>query len=214
MSQPEKKSEGEVGKEAPAHQQKKAQPSHQPATQPQQKSAGKGEEEGDIDALEKKLSSLSESMLRLQAEFDNYKKRTEKEKAQAAGMAEARLMLRFIPVYEELRMAEAEAGKIESEPLRRGILLVLSKLRAAFEKEGLQEMKLEGEKFDPFRHEAAMHEESDLPEGTIVRAIRRGYLFRGEVLQHAIVSVSAGKKKDERKQEEAGKSAEDASSQS
>ena len=76
---------------------------------------------------------------------------------------------------------------------------MLSKLRAAFGKEGLSEMKLEGEKFDPFRHETAMREDSDAPEGTIVRVIQKGYLFRGEMLRHAMVSVSSGKKPDGKK---------------
>ncbi len=144
------------------------------------------------------LSALSDQMLRLQAEFDNYKKRTAKEKEQLAHNAEGKLMLRMLPVYEEIRMAEAEAGKLSDEAVKKGILLVLGKLQGSFEKEGLQEMKLEGEKSDPFRHETAMREDSDAPEGTIVRAIQKGYLFRGEVLRHAIVSVSSGKKPEEK----------------
>ncbi|VVC00103.1 Protein GrpE [uncultured archaeon] len=148
-----------------------------------------------------KLASLTDSMLRLQAEFDNYKKRTAKEKEQLTHQSEAKLMLKFIPVYEELGMAEKEAQKIQDEPLKKGILLVLSKLRSSFEKEGLAEMKLEGEKFDPFRHEAAMHEPSDLPEGAIARVIKKGYTFRGEILRHAIVSVSSGKKEEQKTEE-------------
>ena len=152
--------------------------------------------------LSSTLSALSDQMLRLQAEFDNYKKRTSKEKEQLVHQSEGKLMLRMLPVYEEIKLAEAEAAKIHDEAIRKGILLVLGKLRSSFEKEGLSEMKLHGEKFDPFRHEAAMHEPSDLPEGGIVRVIKKGYLFRGEMLQHAIVSVSAGKKKEEEKKTE------------
>jgi len=156
----------------------------------------------EMEELGKTLSTLSDQMLRLQAEFDNYKKRTAKEKEQLMHQSEAKLMLRMLPVYEEIKLAEAEAHKIQDEAIRKGILLVLGKLRSSFEKEGLSEMKLHGEKFDPFRHEAAMHEQSDLPEGTIARVIKKGYAFRGEILQHAIVSVSAGKKKDERAAQE------------
>ena len=71
--------------------------------------------------------------------------------------------------------------------------MVLGKFRKTFENEGLQPMPLSGEKLDPFRHEVALREESDAPEGTITRIIRAGYLYKGAVLQHAIVSVSAGK---------------------
>ena len=66
-------------------------------------------------------------------------------------------------------------------------------------------MKLVGEKFDPFRHEAAMHELSDQPEGTIMNVIKKGYLFRGEVLRHAIVSISSGKKAEENAKKEGEK---------
>jgi molecular chaperone GrpE (heat shock protein) len=62
-------------------------------------------------------------------------------------------------------------------------------------------MKLLGEKLDPFRHESALSEESDKPEGTIVRVIRQGYLYKGEVLQHALVSVSKGKTGEEKSNE-------------
>ncbi len=152
--------------------------------------------------LSAKLNAFSDTLLRLHAEFDNYKKRTAKEKEALARQSEGKLMLKFIPVYEELQMAEKEAAKVGDKALREGILLVLGKLRASFEKEGLQEMKAEGEKFDPFRHEAAMHEPSELPEGSIVRAIQKGYTFRGELLRHAMVSVSSGKPKEDAKKDE------------
>jgi len=141
---------------------------------------------------EKKLSETTDRLLRLTAEFDNYKKRTAKEKEQLAIHAEGKLMLKLLPVYEEISLAEKEAAKVKEEATREGVLMVLAKLRAAFDKEGLQEMNLEGEKFDPYRHEVAFREESDAPEGTIVRVIAKGYLFKGSVLRHAIVSVSSG----------------------
>lgn len=148
------------------------------------------------------LSQLSEQMLRLQAEFDNFKKRTIKEKDALSQQAEAGVLLRMLPVYEEIKLAEAEAAKIRDESVKKGVLLVLGKLRQSFEKEGLQEMNLEGQKYDPFRHETAMREDSEAPEGTIVRVIQKGYLFRGSVLRHAIVSVSSGTpaKKEEKKE--------------
>ena len=151
--------------------------------------------------VEEKISSLSEQLLRLQAEFDNYKKRTAKEKDALSVQSEARFMLRLLPIYEELGLAENEAKKVKDEAVKKGIVMVLSKLRAAFEKEGLSEMRLEGEKFDPYRHETAIREDSDAPEGTIVRVIQKGYLFRGEMLRHAIVSVSSGQKPGEKKEE-------------
>ncbi|MEM4634056.1 MAG: nucleotide exchange factor GrpE [Candidatus Anstonellaceae archaeon] len=151
--------------------------------------------------LSSKLSIIQEQLMRLQAEFENYKKRTDKEKENIARQAESKMMLRLLPVYEEIALAEKEASKIDSEAVRTGILMVLSKLRAAFEKEGLKDMKLEGEPFDPFMHETAFREDSDKPEGTILGVIQKGYLFRGEVLRHAIVSVSSGKSPEKKSSE-------------
>ena len=149
---------------------------------------------------ERKIADLTDKLLRLQAEFDNYQKRTAKEKEQIAHHAEGRMVLRMLPLYEEIALAEKEVAKLADENLKKGILMVLGKLRASFEKEGLQPMKLVGEKFDPFRHETAMREDSGKPEGTILQVIQQGYLFRGEVLRHAMVSVSSGKKPDAKKE--------------
>ena len=154
--------------------------------------------------IEQAFSELTERLLRLTAEFDNYKKRTAKEKEALAAQSEGRMMVRFLPIYEEIGFAEQGVAKIADKHVRDGALLVLGKLRKGFESEGLQPMKLEGEKYDPFRHEVALREESDAPEGTIVRVIKQGYLYKGAVLQHAIVSVSSGKKKDEKEAEKPG----------
>jgi molecular chaperone GrpE len=128
-----------------------------------------------------------------------------REKEEIALAAEGSVVLRFLPIYEELGMAQKEVGKIADEATRKGALLVLSKLCAAFEKDGLQPMKLEGEKLDPFRHEVAMREDSEKPEGTIVRVIRQGYFLKGEVLQHALVSVSSGTAPGQKQGEKDGK---------
>ena len=152
--------------------------------------------------VEQAFSELSERLLRLTAEFDNYKKRTAREKEEICRASESRLMLRLLPAYEEIGFAAQGVAKIADKHVRDGALLVLDKLRKSFESEGLQPMKLAGEKLDPFRHEVALREDSDAPEGTIVHVIKQGYLYKGAVLQHAIVSVSSGKKPDDEKEED------------
>ena len=149
-------------------------------------------------SCEQELAKLGDSCLRIAAEFDNYKKRTVKEKEALALHSEMKLILRLLPAYGEIAMAEREVAKIKEAEVAKGALMVLSKLQQAFEKEGLLQMKLKGEKYDPFRHEVALREDSGAPEGTIVRVIRNGYLYKGEVLQHALVSVSSGKKPGEK----------------
>jgi len=176
---PEAAKQAEPAKPAAQASQKKEEPS-------QKQEAG----------MEHKLAGLTDQLLRIHAEFDNYKKRTAKEKQELVHSSEAKLMLRMIPVYEEIELAQKEVAKLPEGELKKGVLLVLSKLRASFEKEGLQEMKLEGEKFDPYRHDCALQEDSEKPDGEIVKVIQQGYTFRGEVLRHAVVSISSGKKED------------------
>ncbi|MCX6770568.1 MAG: nucleotide exchange factor GrpE [Candidatus Micrarchaeota archaeon] len=186
------------GKEPPAQQaaakQKHDDEKRQPSP-PQDEAAQDGAPaEKGMEGIEQEFAGLSDRLLRLTAEFDNYKKRTAREKDDICRASEARLMLRLLPAYEEAGLAANEVEKMPDSATKKGVLLVLGNLRASFEKEGLQPMKLEGEKLDPFRHESAMQEESSAPDGTIVRVIKQGYLYKGEVLRHAIVSVSSGKK--------------------
>ena len=158
--------------------------------------------------VEQAFLELSDRLLRLTAEFDNYKKRTAKEKDALALQSEARIMLRLLPIYEEIGLAEKEVAKVPDKPTRDGAMMVLGKLKKSFESEGLAPMKLDGEKLDPFRHEVAMREDSDAPEGAIVRVIKQGYLYKGAVLQHAIVSVSSGKKAEGKPEQRDGKNSE------
>jgi len=201
-------------KESKTHTEPSAKPAEQkqPAAQHEKKhEAAQAAEEGapgkkhepHEEKKEKKCdcAALTDKCLRLTAEFDNYKKRTAKEKEALALQSESRLMLRLLTIYEEIGLAEKEVIKLPESDARKGTLLVLAKLRKSFESEGLLPMKLEGEKLDPFRHEVALREDSVMPEGTIVRVIKQGYLYKGELLQHAIVSVSSGKKPGEEKGE-------------
>jgi len=198
-AQAEKQAQGPDGKppQAAAHAERQAQgPDGKPSWEPARQEPATKKAEPSEPA--EQIAELADRLLRLTAEYDNYKKRTAKEKEALSLHSEARVMLRLLPIYEEIGIAEQEVAKIQDKPVPEGALLVLAKLRKGFLREGLQPMKLQGEKLDPFRHETAMREDSDAPEGTIVRVIKQGYLYKGEVLQHAIVSVSSGKKPGEK----------------
>ena len=85
-----------------------------------------------LSETEKSLAEATDRLLRLTAEFDNYKKRTAKEKEQLAIHAEGKIMLKLVPVYEEIALAEKEAAKVKEAPVREGVVMVLAKLRADF----------------------------------------------------------------------------------
>jgi molecular chaperone GrpE len=119
-----------------------------------------------------------------------------KEKSESEGRGCAKIIEKMLPILDEFEIALLSAEKSPDETLRNGMTLMYGKLRGILEKEGLTEMVPLGEKFDPYRHEAVMREESDEPDGTIVKVIRKGYLLNGKILRHAMVGVAKGKEED------------------
>lgn len=151
---------------------------------------------------EDKTQELEEQLKRLQAEFENYKKRADKEREDYAVNASAVLMKKILPLIEEFELAlvhakSSEASKAEnaaSEGMVTGFEMLLKNFKALLEKEGLREMNCKGEQFDPYKHEAIKSEESDVEDGGIISVVRKGYYFKDKVLKHANVIVSKGRK--------------------
>jgi molecular chaperone GrpE len=122
---------------------------------------------------------------RLQAEFDNYRKRVMKDQAAAASRAGARLVENLLPVLDnfELAIAHGEGGA--------GVELVFKELRSALEREGLQEIAAEGAAFDPRIHQAVeSHEDPNVSEPVVESVYRRGYMFKDQLLRPAMVVVA------------------------
>lgn len=122
---------------------------------------------------------------RLQAEFDNYRKRMMKEQAAASARAGARLVEHLLPVLDnfERAIAHGEGGA--------GVELVFKELRSTLEREGLEEIAAEGSAFDPQVHEAVeSHEDPNVAEPTVQSVYRRGYRFNGQLLRPAMVVVA------------------------
>jgi molecular chaperone GrpE len=147
---------------------------------------------------EKKLdtsSSLHEKLLYLQADFDNYRKRKEKEEKELLKFASVPLIEKFIEVIDTLEIAldssrhSRDKGKIEE-----GIRMVLEQMRSILSEEGVKEIKACGEKFDPNFHEA-VEEVSCNPEGIIVEEIKKGYILKDRVIRPSLVKVAKGEEK-------------------
>lgn len=147
------------------------------------------------DTRENNKSHEYEDMLkRLQAEFENYRKRVTKDNELRAKFEGEGLMLKLLPFLDDIDAAIEVAGKSNDAKLKDGMSALRKKLLGILTTDGLNEMKCDGEKFDPHKHEAVLHEASDKEENMIVRVVRKGYLFRDKILRHAMVSVSKGKK--------------------
>ncbi len=155
------------------------------------------EVEGDVvkmedDGGEKTESEeLLDSLMRLKADFENYRKRMMREQTRIVETAEADLVRRLLPVIDNLERALENDGEGEPQGLREGVEMVLAQMLEVLGKEGLEVVDPQGEPFDPEHHEAMMVvENGECPEDTVIDVVQRGYRFRGILLRPAMVSVS------------------------
>ncbi|MDE1827749.1 MAG: nucleotide exchange factor GrpE [Candidatus Micrarchaeota archaeon] len=134
---------------------------------------------------------LKDRLLRLAAEFDNYKKRTGKEIDASKNLGKAELLKKLLPTLDEFELAISSMDSSKNDALK-GMKLVYSNFSDALKAEGLQEMDAKG-KADPYRHEVVMAKESEEEEGTILEVVRKGYMFKDLMIRPASVIVSKGK---------------------
>ncbi|MFI5340273.1 MAG: nucleotide exchange factor GrpE [Candidatus Methylomirabilales bacterium] len=135
---------------------------------------------------------LQDRLLRLQAEFENYKKRMAREKAEYLKFAHEGLILDFLPVLDNLERAlTAARAEMGSTPLLEGLEMIGRLFRSVLEKAGVKPMETVGQPFDPAYHQAvAQVETSPKDANLVVEEIQKGYLIEGRVLRPAMVKVS------------------------
>ena len=153
---------------------------------------------------EKKRSEDYLTRLRyLQADFENLKKRYDREAEQIKNYSNERLVLQLLDIVDELELA-VKNGEISTSPesLIEGVELTLKKLRKVLEQEGVTPIESpEGKVFDPARHNAIVTEEKDdVSECTVLEEIRKGYMMRGKVIRPTIVKVAIKSKKNNKDQ--------------
>ncbi|MEA2054722.1 MAG: nucleotide exchange factor GrpE [Candidatus Thermoplasmatota archaeon] len=152
------------------------------------KTARKGPSKKKIAELEKALGEEEEKILRLLADFDNCRKRMEKETAYAASREKERLLLKFIDIYENLQSAY---DTIKDD----GLGIVLKQFKRVLEGEGVKEIDSVGKKFDyKFHHAIATEESIEYEDGIIMKEVRKGYAMNDKVIKPAYVVVSKGDK--------------------
>lgn len=138
--------------------------------------------------------SLEERLLRLAAEFDNYKKRMERERAVSRAYANESLLESLLPVVDNLEraLAAAEPGSGQ-DGLVAGVELTLKQMLEVLRREGVEPIDAEGQPFDPTIHEAVLTQPSaDVPEGGIISQMEKGYRYKERILRPAKVIVSSG----------------------
>lgn len=146
----------------------------------------------EIKRLKEENTQLKDQLLRKMAEFDNYRKRTERDYLERVRNANERLITEVLPVLDDLERAIGHARSTQDLPtLVEGSDLIYKKLLALLEKEGLKPLVAVGEEFDPEKHDALLQTESDVHEsGTVVDEHLKGYELNGKVIRHAQVIVA------------------------
>ncbi len=150
-----------------------------------------------LEELKKKAALATEhwnSFLRTTADFDNFKKRVARERQDLLKYGADGLMQKLIPVLDNFEAALAAAGNAEGDAaksLQTGVAMIHQQLRTALADSGLKEIEAAGRPFDPNFHEAVAQEASEsLPEGQVVRQLRRGYQLHDRLLRPATVIVA------------------------
>ena len=149
----------------------------------------------EITALKEQAAKAADSwdrLLRLTADFDNYKKRAARERSEAVSFANENLLSKLLPVLDAFEMAlAANTSDSSSKSLQAGIVMVSNQLKSALAEAGLEEIDANGKRFDPNLHEAIAQEETaDAPEGEVIKQIRKGYKFRNRLMRPAGVVVA------------------------
>lgn len=142
--------------------------------------------------FEDKYNELNDKYVRIHAEFDNYRKRTNKEKIDIIGSANANLLKDLLPVMDDFERAIANNVNVDdAQSIKEGVSLIFNKFKLTLENKGLKPMQVEGEVFDAEIHEAI----ANIPapkkklKGKIVEAVEKGYYLNEKVIRYAKVVV-------------------------
>ena len=135
------------------------------------------------------LAAMNDKYLRLCAEYDNFRKRSQKEKDAIYDEVKANTLKSFLPVYDNL--VRALAQETQDEAYKKGVEMIMAQFRTTMEKLGVQEMDCLGKTFDPAFHNAVMHiEDAEKGENEIVEVFQQGFLLGDKVIRFAMVKVA------------------------
>ena len=178
-------------KDMPQEEEAKAEPAKETASEEKapETYTVTSEQMAQMEKLAQTVSESQEKYLRLAAEYDNYRKRTAKEKESTYDNAKADTIKPFLAVYDNLLRGVQQCA--EDDPHRQGIEMICKQFLDVLAKLGVEEIPAEGQPFDPQRHNAVMHvDDENVGENTIVEVFQKGFIMGEKVLRFSMVKVA------------------------
>ena len=143
-----------------------------------------------LDELRREKDSLQDRLLRTAAEFDNYRKRVERERRDLADYMKADILTEILPIVDNFERA-MQAPSAEGDPLRKGVELIHKQMLDFLRKRGVTPIEALGADFDPNFHQAVIHESTPFHrEGEVIEELQRGYMLGDKLLRPAMVKVA------------------------
>ncbi|AQQ52956.1 nucleotide exchange factor GrpE [Planococcus lenghuensis] len=151
-----------------------------------------GDLQSEVDRLQEEVENEQNKYLRLLADYENFKRRSVKDREEAEKFRSKALLSDLLPVLDNFERAlAAETENENNKSLLKGVRMVYNTLLEAVKREGLEEVKSVGEPFDPNVHQAVMQEKDDSQEpGIVLQEFQKGYILKGRVLRPAMVKVN------------------------
>jgi molecular chaperone GrpE len=144
-----------------------------------------------LETLQRERDALQDRLLRTAAEFDNYRKRMDRERADLAAFAAADVVLDLLPIIDNFERALQAPAAGDDEAFRKGIELIHKQMFDLLRKRGVKPIEALGADFDPNFHQAVIHESSpDHREGEVIQELQRGYMLGDRLLRPAMVKVA------------------------
>ena len=144
----------------------------------------------ELEKVQAQLEEYTDTLKRLQAEFENYMKRVERERDTMVKCASETVLKKLLSVVDDMdRALQTMKGEEDKE----GMAMIYSNLKKLLEEEGIRPIKAVGEKFDPYKHEVILKVESEEPEDIVVEELQKGYMLKDKVIRTSKVKISGGK---------------------
>tara|TARA_Y100000310_G_scaffold82185_1_gene78788 strand:- start:44 stop:583 length:540 start_codon:yes stop_codon:yes gene_type:complete len=145
-----------------------------------------------VKTKETSAAELKDLLLRTQANFENFRKQTEKRIVEIREMASEQIIRKILPTLGNLELAIKNADA-KKEDILKGVEIVHSQFQKVLSEAGIKAIETKNKQFDPRYHEALMKVASEKPENTIIEEFQKGFTLNGKIIQHARVKISAGK---------------------